>query len=128
MIMMRRGLLVTGLVLGLGLAGMVRADGKGDAALTDYEPASGVSGNLSSVGSDTPALTEGTSNLGPMSRTMKDGEIEAFEAQVRLQADRDPVAIDALAVFVNKDNPIAGLTPPQIDAVFSSTRKCGYRR
>ncbi|MGM0680378.1 MAG: PstS family phosphate ABC transporter substrate-binding protein, partial [Pseudomonadota bacterium] len=37
-----------------------------------------------------------------------------------------PVAIDALAVFVHKDNPIEGLTIPQVDAIFSSTRKCGY--
>ena len=37
-----------------------------------------------------------------------------------------PVAIDALAVMVNKDNPIKGLTVPQVDAIFSSTRKCGH--
>ncbi len=36
-----------------------------------------------------------------------------------------PVAIDALAVFVNKDNPIKGLTIKEVDAIFSTTRKCG---
>lgn len=128
-----------------------------DANLPEYKKASGVSGNLSSVGSDTlanlmtlwaeefkkqypsvniqiqaagsstapPALTEGTSNVGPMSRKMKDKEIEAFEKKHGYKPTAIPVAIDALAVFVNKDNPIKGLTISQIDAIFSSTRKCG---
>ncbi len=128
-----------------------------DPALPAYQKASGVSGNLSSVGSDTvanlmtlwaeefkrnypnvniqiqaagsstapPALTEGTSNLGPMSRKMKDKEIEAFEKKFGYKPTAVPVAIDALAVFVHKDNPIKGLSLAQVDAIFSSTRKCG---
>lgn len=129
-----------------------------DPALDDYKKASGVSGNLSSVGSDTlanlmtlwaeefkrfypnvnvqiqaagsstapVALTEGTANMGPMSRKMKDQEIEAFENKYGYKPTAVPVAIDALAVFVNKDNPIKGLTMQQLDAIFSSTRKCGH--
>ena len=129
-----------------------------DPNIPAYEKASGVSGNLSSVGSDTlanlmtlwaedfkrnypnvniqiqaagsstapPALTEGTSNLGPMSRKMKDKEREAFEKRFGYPPTAVPVAIDALAVFVNKDNPIKGLNISEIDAVFSSTRKCGF--
>jgi phosphate transport system substrate-binding protein len=129
-----------------------------DSNIPTYEKASGVSGNLSSVGSDTlanlmtlwaedfkrnypnvniqiqaagsstapPALTEGTSNLGPMSRKMKDKEVEAFEKRYGYAPTAVPVAIDALAVFVNKDNPIKGLNIAEIDAVFSSTRKCGF--
>lgn len=129
-----------------------------DSALPDYVTASGVSGNISSVGSDTlanlmtlwteefkrrypnvniqvqaagsstapPALTEGTSNLGPMSRKMKDKEIEAFETKHGYKPTAIPVAIDALAVYVHKDNPISGLSIPQVDAIFSATRKCGY--
>lgn len=128
-----------------------------DAGVPEYSRASGVSGNLSSVGSDTlanlmtlwaeefkrvypnvniqiqaagsstapPALTEGTSNLGPMSRKMKDNETEAFERRHGYKPTAIPVAIDALAVFVHKDNPVQGMTIPQVDAVFSSTRKCG---
>lgn len=130
-----------------------------DPSLPDYKKASGVSGNLSSVGSDTlanlmtlwaeefkreypniniqvqaagsstapPALTEGTSNLGPMSRAMKGNEIEAFEKKFGYKPTAIRVAIDALAVYVHKDSPIKGLTIPQVDAVFSSTRKCGYK-
>lgn len=131
---------------------------KVDPGLPVYQKASGVSGNLSSVGSDTlanlmtlwteeykrtypnvniqvqaagsstapPALTEGTSNLGPMSRQMKGKEIQAFENKFGYKPTPVGVAIDALAVYVNKDNPIEGMTIPQVDAIFSSTRKCGF--
>jgi phosphate transport system substrate-binding protein len=83
---------------------------------------------IQGAGSSTapPALTEGTANLGPMSRPMKDAEIEAFEQKHGYKPTGIAVAIDALAVYVHKDNPIQGLTIPQIDAVFSATRKCGY--
>lgn len=128
-----------------------------DPALPTYEKTSGVSGNLSSVGSDTlanmmtlwaeefkhiypnvniqiqaagsstapPALTEGTSQFGPMSRKMKPNEVEAFEKHYGYQPTAIRVAIDALAVFVHKDNPIKGLSIEQIDNIFSSTNKCG---
>ena len=81
---------------------------------------------IQAAGSSTapPALTEGTSNLGPMSREMKDDELEAFEDKYGYKPTAVPVAIDALAVLVNKDNPIKGLTIPQVDAIFSSTLKC----
>lgn len=128
-----------------------------DSNIENYEKIDGISGNLSSVGSDTlanlmtlwaesfrkfypsvnvqiqaagsstapPALIEGTSNFGPMSRKMKSKESEAFEAKYGYKATPIPVAIDALAVFVNKDNPIEGLDIKQVDAIFSATRKCG---
>lgn len=128
-----------------------------DPALPNYEKTSGVSGNLSSVGSDSlanlmtlwaeefkknypnvniqiqaagsstapPALTEGTANMGPMSRPMKDSEIQAFEEKYGYKPTAVPVAIDALAVFVHKDNPIKSLSIEQVDAIFSSTRLCG---
>lgn len=83
---------------------------------------------IQAAGSSTapPALTEGTSNLGPMSRKMKSKEVESFEKKHGYKPTPIPVAIDALAVFVHKDNPIKGLTIGQVDAIFSSTRKCGY--
>jgi phosphate transport system substrate-binding protein len=147
-------------VCGAGLLAANPAGAGVDAAIPAYEKASGVSGNLTSVGSDTlnnlmtlwteefkrlypnvniqvqgagsstapPALTEGTSNVGPMSRAMKDGEIAAFETKYGYKPTEIKVAIDALAVYVNKDNPIKGLTLPQVDAIFSSTRKCGYSK
>lgn len=82
---------------------------------------------IQGAGSSTapPALTEGTSNFGPMSRPMNAKEIEAFEKKQGYKPTAVPVAIDALAVYVNKDNPIKGLTMAQVDAIFSPTRKCG---
>ena len=71
------------------------------------------------------ALTEGTSNLGPMSRLMKAREIEAFEARRGYKPTAVRVAVDALAVYVHKDNPIAAMSLPEIDSVFSVSRRCG---
>lgn len=129
-----------------------------DSGIPEYTKASGISGSLSSIGSDTlanlmtlwgeefkrlypnvtiqiqaagsstapPALSEGTATLGPMSRQMKSEEIEAFEARHGYKPTGIPVAVDALAIYVHKDNPIAGLSVPQIDAIFSATRACGH--
>ena len=152
--------LVAGLAFSAAASLSVSAVAAVDPMLPSYSKASGVSGNISSVGSDTlanlmtlwaedfkrlypnvniqiqaagsstapPALTEGTSNFGPMSRTMKDKEVAAFEKKYGYKPTAVPVAIDALAVFVHKDNPIKGLSLPQIDAIFSSTRKGGYNK
>lgn len=141
-------LLTTGLVVSANAA---------TPQLQDYVKTQGVSGNLSSVGSDTlanmmtfwaeefkrnypnvniqiqaagsstapPALTEGTSQFGPMSRKMKAREIEAFEKRFGYKPTPVRVAIDALAVFAHKDNPIEGLTIAQVDSIFSVTNKCG---
>jgi len=75
-----------------------------------------------------PALISGTSQLGPMSRPMKAEEIDAFEKKYGYKPTTIRIAIDALAVFLNKDNPLDKLTMPQIDAIFSSTRKGGYKK
>ena len=128
-----------------------------DARLMPYAQVGGVSGNLSSIGSDTlnnlmafwvegfsryypnvkiqvegkgsatapPALIAGTAQLGPMSRTMKASEMDSFEKKYGYKPMAIGVALDSLAVFVNKDNPIQRLSFEQIDAVFSSTRACG---
>ncbi|MFV2071741.1 MAG: PstS family phosphate ABC transporter substrate-binding protein [Thermoanaerobaculales bacterium] len=72
-----------------------------------------------------PALVEGTVQLGDMSRKMKNMEVDAFEEAFGYEPTRIDVALDTLAVFVNKDNPIASLTIQQVDAIFSKTRRCG---
>ncbi len=129
-----------------------------DPKLPEYQRVSGISGNLTSIGSDTlnnlmtlwaeefakfypnvnvqiqgagtstapPALVEGTSNFGPMSRPMRDSEQRAFEDRYGYPATEVPVAVDMIAVYVNKDNPIEGLSIPQVDAIFSANRACGY--
>ncbi|MEP0860473.1 MAG: phosphate ABC transporter substrate-binding protein [Ignavibacterium sp.] len=132
---------------------------KVDSNIPHYTKVAGISGNLSSIGSDTmnnlltlwlegfkryypnvniqvegkgsstapPALISGTAQLGPMSRDMKQEEIDAFEKKFGYKPTELRVAIDALAVYVNKDNPLKGLTLPQVDAIFSKTRRGGYK-
>lgn len=73
-----------------------------------------------------PALIEGTARFGPMSRRMKAREIEAFEARHGYRPTSIRVAVDALAVFVHRDNPIEGISLTELDAVFSATRRCGH--
>ncbi len=73
-----------------------------------------------------PALIAGTSTFGPMSRKMKSKEVDAFEKKFGYKPVQLRTSIDMLAVYVNKDNPIAGLTLQQVDAIFSKTRKGGY--
>ena len=72
-----------------------------------------------------PALIEGTAQIGPMSRPMKAKELDAFEKKFGYKPTPVKVAIDALAVFVHKDNPVNGLSLSQIDSIFSSTYKRG---
>ncbi|MEM7205169.1 MAG: PstS family phosphate ABC transporter substrate-binding protein [Planctomycetota bacterium] len=74
-----------------------------------------------------PALIEGTATFGPMSRAMKASERDEFEKEFGYKPTELPTAIDMLAVYVHKDNPIAerGLTLQQVDAIFSKTRKGG---
>lgn len=135
----------------------VNATANVDPDLPVYEPVSGISGNLNSVGSDTlnnlmtlwaesfrtyypnvniqiegkgsstapPALIEGTTQLGPMSREMKSGEIDAFEHDFGYKPTKVGVSIDALAVFAHKDNPVDELTMQQVDSMFSNTYKTG---
>ena len=129
-----------------------------DPALPSYGKASGISGNLNSVGSDTlnnlmafwvekfkeiypnvniqvegkgsstapPALISATSQLGPMSRKMKGKELDAFEKKFGYKPTRVRVAVDSLAVFVNKDNPIKGMNLAQVDAAFSKSARRGH--
>ncbi len=74
-----------------------------------------------------PALISGTAQLGPMSREMKAEEIDQFEKKFGYKPTELRVGLDALAVYVSRDNPITGLTLPQIDAIFSKTRRGGFR-
>lgn len=87
----------------------------------------GVKIEVEGKGSSTapPALISGTAQFGPMSREMKAKEIEEFEKKYGYKPARVRVAVDALAVFVHKDNPIQCLSLQQVDAIFSKTRKGG---
>jgi phosphate transport system substrate-binding protein len=73
-----------------------------------------------------PALLEGRSQLGPMSRTFKASELEAFEKSKGYRPTAVRVAVDALAVFVNKENPLEEITLEQLDAVWGKERRRGH--
>jgi len=73
-----------------------------------------------------PALLDGSADVGFMSRHMKEKEIAAFETKFGYKPTELRVALDAVAVYVHKNNPLPGLTLAQVDAIFSSTRQCGY--
>lgn len=149
---------LTKLIGAVAAALSIQASADVDPNLPEYTRASGVSGNLSSIGSDTlnnlmtlwaeefnkfypnvnvqiqgagsstapPAITEGTAIFAPMSRAMRESEIEVFERRHGYAPYAMPVAVDMLAVYVNKDNPIEGLSLPQVDAIFSATRLGGH--
>jgi phosphate transport system substrate-binding protein len=72
-----------------------------------------------------PALIAGTSQFGPMSRPMRGTEVDQFEAKYGYKPTQLRTSYDALAVYVNKDNPIEKLTLQQVDAIFSKTRRKG---
>lgn len=128
-----------------------------DPTLPDYKSVSGVSGSLSSIGSDTlnnvmalwgegfrksypsvslqiegkgsgtapPALLQGTAQFAPMSRAMKGSEIQQFQSKFGYQPTAVRGSIDALGVFVHKDNPITCLSLREVDAIFSANRAGG---
>ena len=146
-------MVATTLFAGAAMAQAVKVD----EAIPHYAKASGVSGSLNSIGSDTlnnlmtlwaegfrkqypnvkiqiegkgsstapPALIEGTAQLGPMSRKMKSSELDKFEAKFGYKPTPIRLAVDALAVYVNKDNPLEKLTLTEVDAIFSRNRTCG---
>src|SRR5690606_11824843 len=72
------------------------------------------------------ALISGTAQIGTMSRAMKPSEVDEFEEKFGYPPTQIRVAVDALAVYVNKDNPLEKLALPQVDAIFSKTRSCGH--
>ncbi len=85
----------------------------------------GIEGKGSASGP--PALTEGTSTFGPMSRNWKPSEIDAFKEKNGYAPVVVPTAIDMLAVFVHKDNPLKELSLQQVDAIFSKNRNGGAK-
>ncbi|AOR64380.1 PstS family phosphate ABC transporter substrate-binding protein [Pectobacterium wasabiae] len=74
------------------------------------------------------SLASGAAQLGPMSRAMKASEIEAFVQHYGYPPLAVPVAMDALVVLVNQDNPLSGLNLSQLDAIFSITQRCGNQQ
>jgi phosphate transport system substrate-binding protein len=154
---MKKTMAAVGLVALTAAVGNAQGPPQVDPGLIPYKAVSGVSGNISSIGSDSlnnlmtlwaenfnkfypnakiqiegkgsstapPALISGTAQLGPMSREMKGTEVDAFEKRYGYKPTPVRTSVDALAVFVNKDNPIKCLSIAQVDAIFSKSRRHG---
>jgi phosphate transport system substrate-binding protein len=75
-----------------------------------------------------PALIAGTAQFGPMSRAMRSTEVDQFESKYGFKPTQLRTSYDALAVYVNKDNPLEKLTLAQVDAIFSKSRRRGYKQ
>ena len=74
------------------------------------------------------ALTAGTTLLGHMSREMNKEELLAFQSAFGYAPTRIVVAVDALAIYVNANNPIPHLGLVEVDAIFSRDRKAGEKK
>jgi phosphate transport system substrate-binding protein len=89
-----------------------------------------ISVQMQASGSSTAssALIAGSARIGMMSRPMREQELQAFRAAFGYLPTAIPVALDALVVYVHRDNPVSGLRLDQLDAMFSATLRCGYGR
>jgi len=87
----------------------------------------GINVQIQAAGSSTAptALAAGAAQLGAMSRPMQAPERQLFEDRYGYPPLAVPVAMDALVVVVNQDNPLPGVNVQQLDAIFSVTRRCG---
>jgi phosphate transport system substrate-binding protein len=87
----------------------------------------GVNVQVQAAGSSTAptALAAGAAQLGAMSRPMQIDERQLFTTRYGYPPLAVPVAMDALVVVVNQDNPLSHIDQPQLDALFSVTRLCG---
>ncbi len=74
------------------------------------------------------ALIEGAADIGSMSRPMSAAELGNFSRRYGYAPTRIVVARDAIVVFVHPDNPLQQVTLAQLDAIFSTTRRCGADR
>ncbi|MDQ7074107.1 MAG: phosphate ABC transporter substrate-binding protein [Gammaproteobacteria bacterium] len=74
------------------------------------------------------ALIKEEANIGPMSRKMKRTEVKAFKEKYGYKPTKIPVAMDTLAIYVHKDNPIKGLRFADLDSIFSHEHKCGKHK
>src|SRR5688572_21484033 len=54
------------------------------------------------------------------SRRLSPKEVETFESRYGYRPMEIPIALEAVAVYVHKDNPIQGLTLDQVHAIFSN--------
>jgi phosphate transport system substrate-binding protein len=110
-------------IVGSGnMVGFLRAMGRGFARL---HPGTRVKVEAKTSSSGPPALLRGRAALASMSRPMNAEEQKAFRTVHDVEPTGISIALDALTIYVNRDNPLVQITLSQLDDVFSSTRACG---
>jgi len=82
-----------------------------------------VTASLTSIGP--AALLEGRADIVPMSRPLAPKDVQSFTKKYGYPPTEIKVAADALAIYVDKKNPVPGLTLGQLDGIFSQTQRRG---
>jgi phosphate transport system substrate-binding protein len=82
-----------------------------------------ITASLTSIGPS--ALLEGRADIVPMSRELTAEEVQGFTKKYGYPPTEIKVAADALAIYVEKRNPVPGLTLGQLDGIFSRTQRRG---
>jgi phosphate transport system substrate-binding protein len=82
-----------------------------------------ITASLTSIGPS--ALLEGRADMVPMSRALTPEEVQGFTSKYGYPPTEIKVAADALAIYVEKRNPMPSLTVGQLDGIFSRTQRRG---
>jgi phosphate transport system substrate-binding protein len=99
-------------------------------------PEISVTESLTASGAGYKGLVSGEGDLGPVAREMFPGEIKAFVDKFGYEPTPIKVATGSVGslgktaasvILVDKDNPIDCLSLSQLDAIYSKTRKLGYK-
>ena len=73
-------------------------------------------------------LIDGKTSIAPVTREMNAEELKAFKAKWNYAPTRIAVAMDALVILVNKNNPIKEIKMEQLDAAWTTSRLQGWPR
>ena len=94
--------------------------GGSSAAVKEFLEAAPRSKSVSKSKSDEPIL------LVASSRVLSASEVKQFTSKRGYHPTALPVAVDAVGIYVYRDNSLSHLTLEQVDAMFSTTRHRGY--
>jgi phosphate transport system substrate-binding protein len=73
------------------------------------------------------AVQAGETNIGLLSRTISEAEVKAFQDKLSYPPTVLTPCLERTAIYVNKNNPIEGLTITQLDAMFGTECKRGAK-
>lgn len=74
------------------------------------------------------SLLNGSAEAVLISTPLNEAQRQRFIDRYNYAPTTTPVALDGVAVFVNTSNPLANISLPQLDAIYSRTRRCGAKK